>query len=538
MIGGGQLITTGGGVGGALTLKAPIIIHPLLASSAREARRIHLSGYPIPCSEAVLRETIKAWSDTFRRQMINTEMGEEKLSPDAKVNVDHVLDVFISTGNSNYAFIELNTQDMATKLVMEDETMTMTSAAGEIKKLRVRRPNNYKDMSAHDPNRVVVISPPELLSADQYNELFEQFGEKKGSWYEPGKFFYVQYEDDESVHKAVQALNGQVIGNYALVVQRATAVVRVQMQQLGHDVPVPEDQADGRLVIGGNTGRDMIRELLDLDHPATKAMSVLKNEYPHLRTPGPIPIFPTKILVLFNMIDETELDDDEDFYELEADIREEVEKYGRVEDLIIPRHPPLAPKPPKPLDLPDLPDPPKKVVGLLKGGDGSAVSATSGEPARELPPDPAQVAYDEAVLRNKRLEEEFEKAKAEFHQARKQWELDLNHPVKAGVGRVFVEYATVDEAALAQKKIAGKLFNGRTVITSFLFEDILHPPIAEDEDALEGETAEERTARMADLFEAKEAAAQAEMQQHSGGGAKVPATNGDENAGGATEDID
>jgi hypothetical protein len=65
------------------------------------------------------------------------------------------------------------------------------------------------------------------------------------------------------------------------------------------------------------------------------------------------------------------------------------------------------------------------------------------------------------------------------------------HPVHGGVGRVFVEYVSLDEAKLAQRSIAGKLFAGRTVITSFLFEDILHPERAkengeshqEDEDA-------------------------------------------------------
>eukprot|EP00658_Telonema_sp_P-2_P085830 TRINITY_DN9866_c0_g2_i1.p1 TRINITY_DN9866_c0_g2~~TRINITY_DN9866_c0_g2_i1.p1 ORF type:complete len:125 (-),score=47.91 TRINITY_DN9866_c0_g2_i1:249-623(-) len=47
-----------------------------------------------------------------------------------------------------------------------------------------------------------------------------------------------------------------------------------------------------------------------------------------------------------------------------------------------------------------------------------------------------------------------------------------------GIGKVFIEFEDVKGAEMAQRHLSGRLFCNRTVVTSFLFEDILYPELA------------------------------------------------------------
>eukprot|EP00998_Keelungia_sp_KM082_P007616 NODE_3807_length_849_cov_52.734072_g3784_i0.p1 GENE.NODE_3807_length_849_cov_52.734072_g3784_i0~~NODE_3807_length_849_cov_52.734072_g3784_i0.p1 ORF type:complete len:273 (+),score=101.22 NODE_3807_length_849_cov_52.734072_g3784_i0:88-819(+) len=73
------------------------------------------------------------------------------------------------------------------------------------------------------------------------------------------------------------------------------------------------------------------------------------------------------------------------------------------------------------------------------------------------------------------------KEEDEYCEARRQWEIEMKDPMKSGVGKVFVEYVTVDEAHHAQVNLAGKRFGGRTVITAFLPEDYKQKILDDDE---------------------------------------------------------
>jgi splicing factor U2AF subunit len=50
------------------------------------------------------------------------------------------------------------------------------------------------------------------------------------------------------------------------------------------------------------------------------------------------------------------------------------------------------------------------------------------------------------------------------------WKVDPDNPVP-GVGRVFLEYASTEEARKAQQALAGRRFGGRVVLTSFFDEE-------------------------------------------------------------------
>ncbi|CCW69739.1 unnamed protein product [Phytomonas sp. Hart1] len=166
-----------------------------------------------------------------------------------------------------------------------------------------------------------------------------------------------------------------------------------------------------------------------------EAVMKLSHTYPHLRSlygNTQVPIYLTRVLCLLNLFDEEELVLDGNYSQLLADIEEEVEAYGRVEKLIVPRRE-ARPRPP---------EAPKK---------------------EEMESPAAEAAALAAYERDKKL----------FNLEVDRYLARQNHPLYGGIGRVFVMYETVEEAAYAQQQMAGKLFGGRTVVTSFLYEDLL-----------------------------------------------------------------
>jgi hypothetical protein len=111
---------------------------------------------------------------------------------------------------------------------------------------------------------------------------------------------------------------------------------------------------------------------------------------------------------------------------------------------------------------------------------------------------------------------------AAFKDARAEWERDCVHPVwgNQGLGKIFVEYETADEAEEAQRAICGRLFNGRTIITAFLFEDVLYPPPPSEHD--DDDAANDVAEAMAE----KEAAADADAADAAKAEAEDPAPEG------------
>ena len=155
-------------------------------------------------------------------------------------------------------------------------------------------------------------------------------------------------------------------------------------------------------------------------HPDENIEGVVQRYFRGRRLRGP-----TRVLVLLNLVDESELDDDEDFENLREDIESELETYGCLEELIITRYPPKvptrAPESQKPLAITD-----------------------SGEKGTSVP-----LSTDET----------FDDAMEKFFR-------ELKHPVRGAVGRAFAVYRTSQEATLAQQTLSGRRFNGRTVICS------------------------------------------------------------------------
>lgn len=120
-------------------------------------------------------------------------------------------------------------------------------------------------------------------------------------------FAFCEYVDPALTEVACQGLNGMELGDRYLVVQRAS---------LGASA-----RRDGQLT-GANS--------MDFPpQPLTTAPSILAASAGEGQ--------PTKVLQILNMVAPEELVGDEDYKEILEDIKEECEKFGKVEEVKIPR---------------------------------------------------------------------------------------------------------------------------------------------------------------------------------------------------------
>ena len=372
--------------------------------------------------------------------------------------MDQIYDIFLNSQvNSPFAFIELSTDDMATALIQQAEegSCDFRSAQGILFKLKIKRPNKYRPMNRIDPRKVMVLGLPSPAESEPVlRELFATFGDVDVFAIVPQRGCYVEFQKESAAANAVKTLHGEVLGDRIMVVQFVTECMRFTFASLGLPVSGIEDDMVEEIL---DPEKEAIKMLFSLNHTLPQALQQYVQTVDHLKQFWPL-LNPTRILVLLNIVDVDELEEDKDFYNLLTDIATEAEKHGRVKEIIIPRTPP---KPPVAPTLEDLPPKP------------AAPAFADDEAAEEHR---AAVAHWEEET--KRINDANTSKEEDFRKAREEWDQLYWHPVRGALamGRVFVEYLTADEAAVAQQAIAGRLFNGRTVITSFLFEDIMYPP--------------------------------------------------------------
>eukprot|EP01061_Rhynchopus_euleeides_P017413 TRINITY_DN28960_c0_g1_i1.p1 TRINITY_DN28960_c0_g1~~TRINITY_DN28960_c0_g1_i1.p1 ORF type:complete len:574 (+),score=207.90 TRINITY_DN28960_c0_g1_i1:185-1723(+) len=413
---------------------------------------------------------------------------------------------------ADFAFVYLEDEDLTTEcLVLDSKPCPLPD--GTMVQLKVCRPKNYvapTEMSlpswlrqsgdsltlpAHAKGRVVMTGIPDSMPEAEIKELLETFGELQ-SYQLLGEAdgasracCLFDYEDEADDDKAIDALNGiDITDQEKLNVRKVGAgalVLHGTTTQSGQDISEEEHE---RLIL-----KTLVNVSKGL-HEALQLAAQLQNpEKPAM--PGTVAVKkPTKILALLNLFDGEDLENHESFEHIKAEIEREAEKYGRVVTLTIPRDYPPPPErrtaPPKPDLLIEPQTGPAKAAQMLHITDGSE-SKEAGH-AHGPPPGYALDLNNDALIPLSKLEEETTKIQDEnterlrkweseceeldtiYSEEKAKWDKEIQDPIKNGVGKVFIEYWTADEAHKAQVALAGRQFDGRTVITSFIPEEWMY----------------------------------------------------------------
>ncbi|ETV74433.1 hypothetical protein H257_11009 [Aphanomyces astaci] len=173
------------------------------------------------------------------------------------------------------------------------------SAACGLKDAGAIRDNHVYGDPAHIPpdntsNRLLMANIPTVLTEDQVVQLVEPFGAlaaftlvRNAEGVSVGSALF-EYEDNAITEEAMNGLNGLDLGGQVLMVQRASK--------------------QGALPKYKKAGDDVAAA-----------------------------VTPTQVIVLGNMVQPSELADDDEFADLKEDIEEECNKFGKVVALEIPR---------------------------------------------------------------------------------------------------------------------------------------------------------------------------------------------------------
>ncbi|CBZ23185.1 conserved hypothetical protein [Leishmania mexicana MHOM/GT/2001/U1103] len=509
---------TGNGQSGALVLLEAPKIGPDADRRAREQRRAHVSGFPLGTTREELEDYFQLLLPEVRRLQTERQIRElaERVGlieeeGEAAVRhvpatanlacIDEVKSLTVSAGRAkSFSFIELRLADMIDELVSQSAAdphrfLFNSSLDGQTYPLMIRRPRDADPLTGVDESKVVLVGFPPSMPEESIKPVFESYGKLLKFELRNG-YAYGEFEELRDATDFRADVHGVVLGNNMVIALPLYDWLKALLVREGIDVTVEDDDpVSGKYVMkqvrerlpetsvlggagaqagaaaGGAAGGDagasgssalvavsedpeaaslqIMRELLDMTFTLPDMLARFAALYPHLRplyANSQLTVYATPVLVLLNLFDEEELVYDSNYSQLLADIEEEVEKYGRVKRLVVPRRE----------ARPKLPEAPKPGVDYDEA-DETAKAA-------------AMAAYSEA--------------KKSFGAELGRYMNRQTHPVWGGYGRVFVEYEAVDEAAEAQQRIAGKLFGERTVVTSFLFPDLIKDM---DEEAAEAE---------------------------------------------------
>ena len=312
-------------------------------SASRHTRRIYVGNLKAQLSDTAIR--------TFFNNMVALGLsGYETKAVDANGDAFAVTSslalgppvVWIDLVNEkNFAFVEFRTPELATAALDLDRFMF------DGKPLLIRRPSDYPisaspstvdlvlDVAKIGMDDQVITSNDKLfigglpydLSETDVKALFEPFGQIKvihlimqteansGPGYDPNQsqgFGFLEFEDS-GVIEAACSMNGVQVGERVLAVRKAKITLKG-----GKDKPIlqPPQQPPAPVI-------DLEKGIIPLQINPFDVPAVLQQ--------------PSKVLCLVAMVDINELKDNKEYAEIQEDIQEECNRFGRVLNLVIPR---------------------------------------------------------------------------------------------------------------------------------------------------------------------------------------------------------
>lgn len=278
----------------------------------RQARRLYVGNIPFTATEENMMEF-------FNKQMRAQGLIQAEGNPIIAVQINM---------EKNFAFLEFRSVDETTQGLALDGVLFHNQA------LKLRRPRDYAPLPGvsetpsvivpgvvstvvqDSPHKVFVGGLPNYLNEDQVKELLLSFGPLKGfNLVKDGStglskgYAFCEYVDPNVTDHACAGLNGMQLGDKKLIVQRASVGAK-------H---------------GATTAQQSLLQLPGMESSLVQNTTGSGNIT--IRSGGP----PTEVLCLLNMIDPTELEDDEEYEDIVEDVRAECSKYGVVRSLEIPR---------------------------------------------------------------------------------------------------------------------------------------------------------------------------------------------------------
>ncbi|PFH35804.1 U2 snRNP auxilliary factor, large subunit, splicing factor subfamily protein [Besnoitia besnoiti] len=170
-------------------------------------------------------------------------------------------------------------------------------------------------------NKIYIQNLPPEMGEEQVRDLLEQFGTlrvlnliKNVQTGQHKGYGFFEYEDPEVTDQAILALNGFVCGANILSVQRANFSATVVTRDVHRMMPVT------------NLPNSMTQKLLSDPLVAVQVQAARK-----------IGERPSKVVQLLNCVYQEDLIDPKEYEAIYEDIKQEAEKYGALEEVLVPR---------------------------------------------------------------------------------------------------------------------------------------------------------------------------------------------------------
>lgn len=346
--------------------------NPAALQQTRHARRIYVGNINNATEPDLL---------AFFNQIIEKAAGRE--FPGGAV-----ASVYLNS-ERRFAFVELRTIELATACVTLDGIMYNGTS------LKIKRPNDYNptlvppsgtstihldlskvpmagpgaavgqlaaqgisDRVPDGPGKIFVGGLPYELDEQALTPLLESFGKLRGLHLvrEAGQtvnkgYAFCEYMDHSIMDAAIEGLNGLELAGRPLTVRRAQNQAQPQMASTaagfgpGAGVGAPPP---GIMSMGGLPGMPGSNPMAAASALASAQLPGAQCAWPALLTTShasispPLPSLPpyaaaTRVLVLRDMLSKEDLENDEEFQDIEDDIRTEVSKFGNLTTLLIPR---------------------------------------------------------------------------------------------------------------------------------------------------------------------------------------------------------
>jgi len=339
-----------------LKTAAPLVPAANNTQQTRHARRIYVGNLPKDITESAVHE---AFAHAIKTCLVDPSPAYQK---------EQILSVYINQDRL-YSFVEFKNVEITTACMALDGLVVQGHP------VNIKRPNDYSDLAAPRVNqipeldvsrlgiirsvvedsldKIFVGGLPYSLTESQVMELLAAFGKLKAFRLVENEadgsskgYCFVEYADKTITPVALEGLNGMDIGGGKILSAKLACDPETLAREEAQNeasmeapklVPVVRSIPSNRTIIMGYD----IEELIDA--AMGEKLMPLNPIYIDSSGQGVTQLASesdsqTRVLVLFNVVTDDDLVSEDDREALKKEIREECEKFGKLETVYIPKH--------------------------------------------------------------------------------------------------------------------------------------------------------------------------------------------------------